>query len=138
MDPTKLIVAQLKDILGRHNLPTSGRKAELILRMQMKDPTESWVEQATRQDAVNDGDEDFRQMEDVDISEGQARTNETRADGGYLQRSVDHLLQKQRNRSFTKRERAYAKRKQPFKKREFVMSIPRNQCIINDIKNYEH
>lgn len=41
-DPSKLKITQLKELLHKWNLPTSGNKAELIARLQMADPDGQW------------------------------------------------------------------------------------------------
>lgn len=46
MNPQKLSVAQLKEALKQRRLRTSGRKNELIVRLQSADPTGAWVQEA--------------------------------------------------------------------------------------------
>ncbi|RLU19987.1 hypothetical protein DMN91_008546 [Ooceraea biroi] len=46
MNPHELNVAQLKQALRERRLKTSGRKKELIIRLQNADPTGAWIQEA--------------------------------------------------------------------------------------------
>jgi len=48
MDLHTLSVVQLKNILRAHGHPTTGKKAELIGRMQKVDPTDAWIQEAAK------------------------------------------------------------------------------------------
>lgn len=48
MDPNTLSVQQLKHILKQYQLPLTGRKAKLILRMQQADPSDAWMQEAAQ------------------------------------------------------------------------------------------
>lgn len=48
MDPNALNVQQLKHILKQYQLPLTGRKTELILKMQRADPSDTWMQEAAR------------------------------------------------------------------------------------------
>lgn len=61
MDPHDLSVAQLKEILRDYDLPTSGRKVELIGRMQKADPTGAWIQEAAKRRETEEGREDALQ-----------------------------------------------------------------------------
>lgn len=63
MNPTELKVAQLKNILKSRQLAITGRKAELILRMQEHDPMGSWIDEAAafRTDIEEEEPEDLEQ-----------------------------------------------------------------------------
>jgi len=53
MNPQNLNVKQIKAVL-RQQLSTTGRKAELILRMQQADPSDVWVQEAMSMDIGNE------------------------------------------------------------------------------------
>ncbi|XP_070156230.1 uncharacterized protein [Polyergus mexicanus] len=65
MDPEALSVAQLKNILRQHKLPTYGRKVELIARLQQADPSGAWITEAAQQQPVEDDLEDGGQEEEA-------------------------------------------------------------------------
>lgn len=46
MDPQELSVTQLKRILKEYRLPITGRKNELITKLQNVDPTGNWIKEA--------------------------------------------------------------------------------------------
>jgi len=43
LDPSKFKVAQLKELLQKRQLPTTGNKSELIVRLQTADPDRHWM-----------------------------------------------------------------------------------------------
>jgi len=63
MDPYTLSVAQLKGILQQYQLSTTGRKAELIARIQQADPSREWMEEAARRQPAEDHEESGSQEE---------------------------------------------------------------------------
>lgn len=48
MDPCALSVLQLRHILKQYQLPSYGRKVEMISRMQQADPAGAWMQEAAR------------------------------------------------------------------------------------------
>lgn len=65
MDPNTLSVTQLKHMLRQCLLPTAGRKAELITRMQLADPSGAWMAEAAQQQIVEHNSEDSDQEEEA-------------------------------------------------------------------------
>lgn len=90
MNPQDLSVAQLKRALRRRRLQTSGRKAELIVRLQDSDPTGGWV-----QEAVDDQDS-------IDESEGEAAGVQ---EGGVVEHARQERHLNWRETELEKRER---------------------------------
>jgi len=46
MDPNQLRVLPIREVLRRRRLQTSGRKTEMIQRLDEYDPTREWVKEA--------------------------------------------------------------------------------------------
>lgn len=65
MDVNALTVAQLKDVLRQHQLPTTGRRAELIARMQQADPSGAWITEAVQQQLDEHNPENDNQEEET-------------------------------------------------------------------------
>lgn len=107
MNPQDLSVAQLKRALRRRRLQTSGRKAELIVRLQDSDPTGGWV-----QEAVDDQDS-------MDESEGEAAGVQ---EGGV----VEHARQE---RHLNRRETELEKREREIMRMELEVLRRENECL---------
>lgn len=77
MDPYTLSVAQLKDTLRMYGLPTSGRKIELINRMQHAHPNDDWVREAAERHTLNDDQEEEAHIlyAEADPQEGALRAS---------------------------------------------------------------
>jgi len=58
MEPNKLSLAQIKWALRQRRLPTQGRKADLIKRIQEADPTGEWMDEAIRYGTGEENTED--------------------------------------------------------------------------------
>lgn len=54
MDPQELTLDQFKKVLRQRRLPTSGRKTELVLRLQEADPTNNWINEAMQYNVDED------------------------------------------------------------------------------------
>ncbi|XP_024889023.1 uncharacterized protein LOC112465625, partial [Temnothorax curvispinosus] len=61
MDPDTLTVEQLKKVLRQRQLSITGRKAELIARMQQADPSGAWMKEAAQQHPEDDDEEEHDQ-----------------------------------------------------------------------------
>ncbi|XP_024872293.1 uncharacterized protein LOC112454896, partial [Temnothorax curvispinosus] len=124
MDPHSFTVFQLKNILQRYGLATSGRKTELVLRMQQCDPTGAWIEEAARAARQADvgEDEDDAQADDVDAQE------QERAQSSSGMQSLSGNDWRQREAALTVREKALMQKEIEFLRRENEMlrSSPRS------------
>lgn len=91
MDPYTLSVAQLKNILRVYQLSTTERKAELIVKMQQADLTGAWMQEAVRQQSVENI------AKDGDHEEGAMQKEEAAIQvGGNLARCEMEILAKER------------------------------------------
>lgn len=68
-DPNHFSVLELKDVLRRYKLPTSGAKAELIARLMEADPTGTWMHESggSGGDERDDDDEDLLPRREIEI-----------------------------------------------------------------------
>jgi hypothetical protein len=97
MDPHVLTIVQLKNILRQYNLPTTGKKVELVRRMQTKDPTGAWIGEAARHVDTVEEEEDLIQIEGATAQEQEA----TGQEDDLLRREAELL---RRERSIMQRE----------------------------------
>lgn len=58
MDPNRLTLATLKDVLREMNLPISGKKAEMINRLMEADPSGKWIGSASAKESTEEVPED--------------------------------------------------------------------------------
>jgi len=72
MDLYTLSVAQLKELLRQYELSTTGRKAELIARMQQVEPSGKWIEETARRQPAEDREENGSREEVVTHNGGAA------------------------------------------------------------------
>ncbi|KYN50111.1 hypothetical protein ALC62_00139 [Cyphomyrmex costatus] len=70
MDLNELKLEQIKNILRHHELPTAGRKAELIARLREADPTGSWIDEGLNRD--NEEEDVFEETTEDNIEENNA------------------------------------------------------------------
>lgn len=101
MDPHTLKMAQLKGILAQYQLSTSGRKAELIARMQEADPTGGWILEASQQTEANNDNAGNYVDPEIGASSQRDEADQRDSDNAHSRREIDLLM---RERELMQRE----------------------------------
>lgn len=119
INPQELSVAQLKRALRQRRIKTSGRKNELIVRLQNADPTGVWIQEA------------IVACDDVSESEEEIAAEQEEATGGRKEavsgRSEDIHTHDRYMHDLNCRERQLADKERELMKREIEILTQENE-----------